>query len=84
MQERVDAQARLNKLWGHSGMPPVMELPCGCIWEYECTRCRGCYVHQHVAIYNEQLERWQWKCHRDIRRIVLEKRPEDRGRRLHG
>ena len=60
------------------------ELPCGCIWEYECTRCKGCYAHNHTAIYNEKLDRWQWRCKDgNIRKTIFEKRPEDRGRRRH-
>lgn len=29
---------------------------------YACSRCRSCYVCEHEAHWDAQLERWMWLC----------------------
>lgn len=29
---------------------------------YICSRCGGCYVCRHKAIYLDEADKWVWKC----------------------
>lgn len=41
-----------------------------------CSRCGGCYVCRHEAVWFEKAGKWMWKCKKDgkFREVILDGR----------
>lgn len=56
-------------------------MKCGCSYFYECSRCGGCYRHQHKAKWRPP-DVWYWRSRvtHAVEPMICEKHPSERGR----